>query len=186
MTIDQIIEIQTIIKTPADGEWGLKSSLACRSYLLALMPRPVPWPLTREDNLSAFYGKPGDESKHTRIDVAGLGIAYDGKPVSKITCHQKVAESLRCVLVEVNRIHPEVLAKYAGVYNNRLMRGGTKPSLHARAAAIDLDPDANGLHTNWPQSATMPFAVMIAFAREGWLSAGAFWGRDAMHFQATQ
>jgi len=27
---------------------------------------------------------------------------------------------------------------------------------------------------------------MEAFAREGWLSAGAAWLRDGMHFQATQ
>jgi len=39
---------------------------------------------------------------------------------------------------------------------------------------------------HWPTSSTMLLVVMEAFAREGWLSAGAFWGRDAMHFQATQ
>jgi hypothetical protein len=32
----------------------------------------------------------------------------------------------------------------------------------------------------------MPLAVMEEFSREGWLAAGAFWNRDAMHFQATQ
>jgi hypothetical protein len=32
----------------------------------------------------------------------------------------------------------------------------------------------------------MPLEIMEAFAREGWLAAGAFWGRDAMHFQATR
>jgi hypothetical protein len=57
--------------------------------------------------------------------------------------------------------------------------------LHARGAAIDLLADTNGNLTAWPVAARMPFAVMEAFAREGWLSAGAFWGRDAMHFQAT-
>ena len=66
------------------------------------------------------------------------------------------------------------------------MRGGSLPSLHARGAAIDLDPGTNGLHTPWPTRATMPLEVMECFAREGWLAAGAFWGRDAMHFQATR
>jgi hypothetical protein len=32
----------------------------------------------------------------------------------------------------------------------------------------------------------MPIQVMEEFAKEGWLAAGAFWGRDAMHFQATR
>jgi hypothetical protein len=65
------------------------------------------------------------------------------------------------------------------------MRNGTLPSLHARGAAIDLDPDDNGLHIPWPVRATMPIEVMEAFAREGWKPAGAFWSRDAMHFEAT-
>jgi hypothetical protein len=66
------------------------------------------------------------------------------------------------------------------------MRGGSLPSLHARGAAIDLDADNNGNHVAWPVRATMPLEVMEAFAREGWLSAGAAWLRDGMHFQATQ
>jgi len=66
------------------------------------------------------------------------------------------------------------------------MRGGTSYSLHARGAAIDLDAENNGNLTHWPTAATMPLEVMECFAREGWLSAGAFWGRDAMHHQATQ
>jgi hypothetical protein len=66
------------------------------------------------------------------------------------------------------------------------MRGGTRPSTHARGIAIDLAPVWNGNATPWPAKATMPLAVMEQFAREGWLPAGAFWGRDAMHFQATR
>jgi hypothetical protein len=32
----------------------------------------------------------------------------------------------------------------------------------------------------------MPLEVMEFFAVGGWLSAGAFWLRDSMHFQATK
>jgi hypothetical protein len=32
----------------------------------------------------------------------------------------------------------------------------------------------------------MPLEVMETFAREGWVSAGAFWGRDAMHHEAVK
>ena len=66
------------------------------------------------------------------------------------------------------------------------MRGGYTPSLHARGAAIDFDSYDNGNSTHWPVGATMPIGVMEEFAREGWVAAGAFWGRDAMHFQATK
>ena len=84
------------------------------------------------------------------------------------------------------QFHPDILVQYAGVYNNRPMRGGSLPSLHARGAAIDLAPDTNRMSQSWPTSADMPLEVMEAFAREGWTPAGAFWGRDAMHFQSTK
>jgi hypothetical protein len=32
----------------------------------------------------------------------------------------------------------------------------------------------------------MPFEVMEIFAKHGFLSAGAFWGYDAMHFEAIR
>lgn len=149
------------------------------------MPSPNPWPKTDQKSLTAFYGDPGDESNLVKLSVKGLGVKYDGVPVSVIRCHAKVAESLHRILEELAKTCPEALKEYAGVFNNRPMRGGSLPSLHARGAAIDLMPGTNGNHTSWPVKATMPLEVMEAFAKEGWLSAGAFWGRDAMHFQAT-
>jgi hypothetical protein len=79
-----------------------------------------------------------------------------------------------------------VIRRYFGCYVNRPIRGGSTPSLHARGAAIDFDANRNRNAQHWPVSATMPIEVMECFAREGWLCAGAFWSRDAMHFQATR
>jgi hypothetical protein len=93
---------------------------------------------------------------------------------------------LRRIVQCLSVTHPDVLADYNGCYNNRSMRGGSTPSLHARGAAIDFLAGDNGNKTSWPAKATMPLDVMKIFAVEGWLSAGAFWGRDAMHFQATR
>jgi hypothetical protein len=75
---------------------------------------------------------------------------------------------------------------FGGVFNFRLKRGGSTYSLHAWAAAIDLDADDNSFRDSWPMKSDMPLEIMEAFAREGWTSAGAFWGYDAMHFQATR
>lgn len=134
-----------------------------------------------------FYGNPGDDSKLVALDVSNLGVKYDGQKVKSIRCHRKVAESLHRVLVALDGgICAWILGQYAGCYNNRPMRGGTLPSLHARGAAIDLDPDLNGLHRSWPVNANMPIQVMEEFAKEGWLGLGWAIGRDAMHFQATQ
>ena len=186
MKTSDIVAIQKKVGTTPDGFWGPKSITACQVYLRSLMPVPNPWPGTSQSELTDFYGKAGDESRLTNLNVEGLGLKYEGRAVKTVLCHGKVAESLHRVLAALAGTHPEILAQYAGCYNNRIMRGGSLPSLHARGAAIDLDPDPNDNHTSWPSVAVMPFDIMEAFAKEGWLSAGAFWGRDAMHFQATR
>jgi hypothetical protein len=184
---DDIIAIQLKVGAEPDGFWGPKSIAATQKHLRKLMACTVPWPKTDEKSLTDFYGAPGDENQLVALNVEGLGVAYDRKPVTVMRCHKKAAPSLKRILTEISKgPHAKLLQLYAGIYNNRPMRGGSRPSLHARGAAIDLDPDRNGLVTHWPMKATMPLAVMEAFAREGWLAAGAFWSRDAMHFQATQ
>jgi hypothetical protein len=171
----------------ADGVWGPKSKAACQAYLRSLMPDPHPWPATDEAALSKFYGDAGDEDYLVKLPVAGLGVKYDGTTVTAIRCHKRVADSLGRVIAAIAAgPHRGILAYYAGCYNFRAMRGASRPSTHARGIAIDLAPDWNGNSTPWPEKATMQLAVMAEFAREGWLSAGAFWGRDAMHFQATR
>jgi hypothetical protein len=188
MTRAQIIDLQRHVGTVPDGFWGPKSIAACQRYLRSLMPTPNPWPGTSQAALQRFYGPPGDSSQQTMINVAVLGVRFGGQAVTRINCHRLVADSLLAILRELSGFAEgrAALAQYAGVYNNRPMRGGSLPSLHARAAAIDLMPAGNGLHTAWPTRSTMPITVMESFARRGWLSAGAFWGRDAMHFQATR
>jgi len=150
------------------------------------MPKNNPWPYADQKSLTDFYGRPGDDSKLVVLEVGGLGVKYDGQSVHSIRCHAKVADSLHRILVRLSQTFPEVLAKYAGCYNNRPMRGGSLPSLHARGAAIDLAPEENGNLVPWPVQATMPLGVMEEFAKEGWKSAGAFWGRDGMHMEATK
>lgn len=187
MTRDQIIDLQKRIGTTPDGIWGAKSIAACQAHLKALEPKVNPWPESTQAALQAFYGDAGDEEQLVNLNVAAYGVRYDGKPVKSIRCHRRVASSLGRILAGLSAIQEgrDVLRRYAGCYNDRLMRGGLLPSLHARGSAIDLDPDTNRLRQAWPTSATMPIEVMEVFAAEGWTCAGAAWGRDAMHFQAT-
>lgn len=186
MTPTQITAIQKRIGTKPDGFWGPKSTAACQAHLRAKMPKQNPWPASDQKSLTAFYGRAGDESKLTNLLVSGLGMEYEGRPIQTIRCHAKVADSLHRVLVKIaGSPSKHVLKQYAGCFNNRPMRGGSTPSLHARGAAIDLRPNTNGNHVHWPVAADMPLEVMEFFAEEGWLAAGAFWSRDAMHFQAT-
>jgi len=191
MNQESIIEMQQRVGVVADGFWGPKSITACQAYLRALFPRPHPWPWADQRSLSGFYGPAGDESRLVSISFP-FPMFYEGRLCRTTRCHERVAESLLRVLSALGDRYEEDKkimdpgSDYGGCYNNRVMRGGSLPSLHARGAAIDLDADDNGNRVPWPVAADMPLEVMECFAREGWISAGAFWGRDAMHFQATQ
>jgi hypothetical protein len=194
MNSSQIRLIQQRIGVADDGFWGPVSIRGAKAHLRGLMPEPHPFPKSDQASLSAFYGERGDEGQLTNLPVPRLGIKYAGQEVRTIRCHHRLGSSLLAVLHEVRAWQDaqppltlcDVLGNYDGCYNNRLMRNGSTPSLHARGAAIDFWAGHNGNATHWPQAALMPFEVIEIFARHGWLSGGAFWGRDAMHFQATQ
>jgi D-alanyl-D-alanine carboxypeptidase len=191
MSSEEIKKMQSKIGVVPDGFWGPKSQKACRDYLENLMPKPNPWPNSDQDSLRKFYGQPGDESNLVTVDFP-FPTFYEGKVVKKFRCHKKVADSLLRVLKNINlkygknREIMEEAEDYGGVYNFRNKRGGTTFSVHAWGAAIDLDADDNTFRDSWPMKADMPLEIMEEFAKEGWLSAGAFWGYDAMHFQATK
>ena len=186
MTSAQIKAMQAKIGVTPDGFWGPKSIEAVQRHLRNLMPAENPWPMTDQTSLTKFYGAAGDEDRLCDLIVEGLGVKYDGAAVKTIRCNQKIASTLLRIIKKLASSHPYVLADYNGCYNNRSMRGGSTPSLHARGAAIDFLAGDNGNKTSWPSKATMPLEVMEIFAIEGVVSAGAFWGRDAMHFQWTQ
>jgi hypothetical protein len=187
MPNSRIKAIQEKIGTIPDEFWGHKSIAACQKYLRSLCPNNDS-PDTDQASLTRAYGAAGDESQLVNISVVGLGVKYDGQTVRTIRCNKNVAESLLLIIKELASFDEGKMAlrQYAGCYNNRLMRGGSLPSLHARGAAIDLMPSSNLNRQSWPVSATMPFSVIEVFSKHGWLSAGAFWGRDAMHFQKTK
>ena len=187
MTQQQIKDMQQRIGVTPDGFWGPRSIAACKAHLLRLMPKPNPWPATDQRSLQRFYGSPGDESKLVTLNVVGLGIQYDGTSVRSIRCHWNVGVSLQAILNELyGSPFAYILKQYEGCYNNRNMRGRSVPSLHARGAAIDFMAATNGMNMVWPTRSTMPLEVMEIFARHGWVAAGAFWGYDGMHFQATR
>ena len=187
MTRQQIIELQSRIGTTPDGFWGPASIRACQMHLKRMAPATNPWPLPDDISMRKFFGREGDESNLTNLPVTVLGVLYEGRPVKTIRCHKKVADSLLRALTAIAAGPAAwILREYGGCYNHRPMRGGSRPSKHSWGAAIDLAPGTNGLRTSWPMTANMPIEAMEAFAREGWTSAGAFWGRDAMHFEATR
>jgi hypothetical protein len=181
--------MQRRLGVAADGFWGPVSQAKCREHLRSLMPTPNPWPAGTQAALRSFYGEPGDESNLVLIEFP-YPVYYGDKRVTKTRCHKKVAPSLGRILVKLGQLgtrdSAEAVADYGGVFNFRQKRGGSSYSVHAWGAAIDLDADDNTFRDTWPLKADMPLEVMEIFAREGWCSAGAFWGYDAMHFEAVR
>jgi hypothetical protein len=197
MTESQIKHIQDRIGAQPDGFWGPKSITACQKYLTDMMPKPHPFPAEGTNAFDAFYGRHGVKDGYTppgkRIKLP-FTIFYEGTAVTTLTAHEKCADSLLAVFERLAKAFPEPASRYQagittydGLYNPRLKRGSsTSWSMHSWMNAIDLNAGENGNTTAWPVASTMPIEVMECFAQEGWLSAGAFWGRDAMHFQATR
>jgi hypothetical protein len=196
MNRNEIIRIQERIGTDGDRFWGPQSIAACQKYLRDMMPSPAPFPVEGSDKFNNFFGPHGEEGGYTppgkQINLP-FNIYYDSKPVRKLTVHEKCADSLLRVFERLAEAYPDKAYReaagilvYDGLYNPRLKRGSVNSwSMHAWMNAIDINAGKNGNATSWPVKATMPIEVMECFAREGWLPAGAFWGRDAMHFQAT-
>lgn len=191
MTPSEIVEMQKRIGVTPDGFWGPISIAACKAHLRDLMPAHNPWPVPTAAALRAFYGAPGDESQLVVINFP-YPMFYGGKRVATTRVHRKCASSLLRILANIQGCYgsrPDIMEEaqdYGGVYNFRLKRGGSSYSLHAYGAAIDLDADDNSFKYAWPIASDMPLQIMEEFAREGWIAAGAFWGYDSMHFQATR
>lgn len=191
MTTEQIQRTQRIVGVNPDGFWGPKSTQRCKDHLRSLMPTPNPWPFSTREGLRDFYGEPGDEGNLVPISFP-FPMFYGEKLVTKSRCHKKVHDSLMRILTRLGTFEGgtrEILdpvSDYGGIYNFRNKRGGTSLSVHAWGAAIDLDADDNSFRDPWPLVADMPLEIMEEFAKEGWQSAGAFWGYDAMHFEACR
>jgi hypothetical protein len=194
MTTAEIQRIQERIGVKPDGFWGPISTAAAKAHLAKLAPTPNPFPV--QSRVSEFYGAPGVPGGFTppqRKIALPFTVYYEGNPVTHLRPHEKCADRLLAVFHRLAEIYPDEASRraagiltYDGLYHPRAMRGGTARSMHSWAIAIDLDAARNGNAAHWPMASSMPIEVMECFAAEGWLSAGAFWSRDAMHFQATR
>ncbi len=179
-----------------DGWGGRRTRQVMREAMDAYgLPAPDAdprWPAPDESALRAFYGDPGLSQQVYIEPPYPMVLAWDpDTELSKIRCHRLVADSLAAILSEIlaerglDWIQRHHLHEFAGCYNYRTMRGGSRWSTHAWGVAIDLASRQNGLHTPWPGQASMPVEVVEIFEAHGWTSLGRVIGRDAMHFQAT-
>ena len=153
----------------------------------------------RQADVGTYYGRPGAdiESKLVTIQLPfKLRIDWNLRQrTNKIRVHNRASAQLEKALIEVRAHYGEEkmsalgIDRYAGAYNKRRMRGGSKWSMHAYGCAIDFYAQPNGLRTRCPDALFcgdeyQPF-LDIMEANE-WLPAVRLWGADAMHFQRAR
>ena len=153
-----------------------------------------PWPLQTQDELVKFYGQVG--TNQTVITTPyPLKIAWKTeKVITKFSCHEKVADSVKRVLTRVvdhygNRIPLLGLDLWGGCLNVRKMRGGNKWSTHSWGIAIDWDPVRNSLKMgkDKAQFAKPEYDMWWKlWEDEGWVSLGRSKNYDFMHVQAAR
>lgn len=160
------------------------------------------WPNPDYQSMKAFYGLPGDESNLVSVTFPYPMRLYTREAVYNVKghrVHKKCADSLVAILNDMLALYgaeglrEHGLDVFGGIYNNRNTRGGNSKSKHAWGAAIDLNPHENKNRQPWAADkvgtsgyANMPVEAVEIFEKHGWKSGGRAWGRDAMHFQATQ
>lgn len=165
------------------------------------------WPLERD--MRSFYGNPdanGDGRPDAAWEAANLMrvtppwrmvLAWDTtRTITSFWAHKKVAPSLSVVLAQIFAdvgesqavIDTAGLHLFGGCYNFRSVRGGTRLSTHAYAAAIDLNPVGNPLGKKWAEGKGMiPMRTVERFEQAGWVWGGRFTKRpDCQHFQAAR
>lgn len=187
------IEVKTPTKKPRDlPKAGAGSDKTARQN----------WPKPDYYRMKAFYGSPGNESNLVRVKFPYKMRLYTRGAPMNVTghrVHKKCADSLVAILKDLlekfgkEGLQEHGLDVFGGIYNFRKTRGGSSHSKHAWGVAIDLNPSENRNTQKWaatkvgsPGYANMPVAAVEIFEKHGWKSGGRAWGRDAMHFQATQ
>ena len=143
-------------------------------------------------SMVTYYGPVG-ENQTKLILPYPMRLSWDlNYTVKRITCHNKVADSLVKCLTKIydlydrdfKIIQSKGLDLFGGCLNVRKIRGGNSWSIHSWGTAIDLDPVNNKL--KWGRDkAKMPEEVIDIFVDEGWVSLGRSKNFDYMHFQAA-
>lgn len=193
---------------PLDGYWGPDTKHGYETVIFIRNKGQKPpvwrpeeitlpvsrWPKQFTQEFDNFYGPKGS-SLVIAQSAYPLKLSWNpSQIVNRFTCHQKVKTSVEKVLNDVldhygiEEIKRLRLDFFGGCYNDRAMRGGTKPSMHSWGIALDFDPKNNDLH--WGRDrATFARPEYEAWWRmwenEGWTSLGRQRNFDWMHVQAA-
>ena len=152
-----------------------------------------------QSDASKFYGEPGAAvQQQLRLYDLPLTMRLDwdlSKSVQRVQLHEKCGPSGVAIIKDTIAHYGEKrwrelgLDRHAGTYVHRVMRGGSKWSMHAYGCAWDFYAGPNGLSVRKPKAlfsgaAYVPFFNIVE--GHGWLSLGRTADMDWMHIQATR
>lgn len=127
------------------------------------------------------FGPLADVPKKLITFALPYPMLYDGMAIKKATAHMKAVDHFAGALELIrDQGLSELVKNFGGIYNNRIKRGGTKPSTHSWGIAIDVEPG------QYPRGSDdrLPDEVIQAFAAFGFVYGGDFKKiKDPMHFQ---
>jgi hypothetical protein len=195
-----------------DGWNGVNTTEALNAFLFknvngkeeSIDRSPVPGftpsgSIPKQSQVDSVYGTPGQQIKSRLVTIKlpfKLRIDWNLRQrTNKITVHKDCAQQLEAALIAVRAKYGAAemerlgIDRYAGAYNHRKMRGGSKWSMHAYGCAIDFYAQPNGLRTPCPDALfcgpEYKDFLDIMESHE-WLPAIRLWGKDAMHFQRAR
>lgn len=190
------IAIQKCVNATADGKIGPKTLSAIIEKLNikveTIISSKKSWPTQTEIRSGkSIFGKRGNPPLK-RI-TPPYTLYYDNKPISAISVHEKIADSVIEVLNKVlkhygaEKIHQLKLDRFDGCFNDRSTRSGSLASMHAWAIAIDWDAADNGNLVKSPKALFShdEYKYWIQCWKEAGFTGGFDWDRDWMHVQAT-
>jgi len=196
----EIKHVQRRIGVKPDGFWGPISTAGAAAHLRGLMnDSGASWPTQGEVRTNrsiygrrGFHGGPHPPGERIELPFSLQLYGDAHRPVHSLYIHPVCATAYAVAFDYLADEFPTTarrraagILNYFGVYNPRNARGSSAASMHAYRLALDLDANNNRNRSHWPTASSMPIEVMECFAMAGILPAGAFWSRDAMHFQAT-
>lgn len=201
-TIAAIKQFQALIGNPQTGELAATQSRQLQSFGLpartAENDAPIAFPHDDTESLTQFYGKPGAEVEAAMVYIDlpyPLEIVWQpGTFVTRIKLHKRCAAAFQDLFSNILAAYGQAairelkLDQFGGAYNNRVIRGGTRPSTHAFACAVDLAPAQNQLTWGrdkalFAKPAYIPFHRAIKSA--GLTNLGVARNYDWMHIQAA-
>ena len=145
----------------------------------------------------AFFAKIYGDCKRGEVDrnlVPVVWLPQSAHQTLMVTRINGVADRLGAISAEIERLPPPIRAAAypsAGVYSCRGVADNGQPSMHAFAAAIDLNLkysaywlwDAGKSGGAFPYRNRIPLEIVNIFERHGFIWGGRWYHFDTMHFE---